>query len=88
MAAITLRVLYVRIFLETISRSAHDARRMGGSLSARSSELVFASKAPVMRRVVLPGGSPGANERERVALAKGEGLADCLRSVDTVRRLQ
>jgi hypothetical protein len=83
MAARALRVRYVRIFVETILRSTHDARRMGGSFSARSSESVFVLKTPDALSDAVVQRVPGAFGREPIALAKGEGLADRLRSVDT-----
>jgi hypothetical protein len=56
---------------------------MGGSFSARSSESVFVLKTPDALSDAVVQRVPGAFGRDAVVLAKGEGLADRLRSVDT-----
>ena len=67
-----MREHYVRIFVETILRSTHDARRMGGSFSARSSDSVFVLKTPDALSDAVVQRVPGAFGRDAVVLAKGE----------------
>jgi hypothetical protein len=56
---------------------------MGGRFSARNSESVFVLKAPDALSDAVVQRVPGALGHDSIVLAKGEGLADRLRSVDT-----